>query len=377
MLARWRVAVRTACCVEPYGQPLLMLDLSSARPPRQRARVFLLRIWQLRTLCAALASLPVFAVLHEQQAPAWARVMLGLYTLAWPPLALLLSRRSEQPRLAEERNLVMDAVFGGILIAAMGFNIVPSALIVSTLAVDRISIGGWRLLRRCLLFMALAMGLASALAGFLVSLETSMPVVLWSLPLVLLYPIATSTAAFQLARRVRKQNRQLERLNRIDVLTGLRNRRHLADVAGAELARHLRARRPAVLLLLDIDRFKQVNDLHGHLVGDQVLRCVADAIRASIREIDTAARYGGDEFAVLLTETDRRAAMVVAERIRTTFLDMRSEAVAALDCTLSIGLAEADRSLTSTDDWVGRADAAMYQAKASGRNRVESAVAPG
>ncbi|HST45323.1 MAG TPA: diguanylate cyclase, partial [Luteimonas sp.] len=279
--------------------------------------------------------------------------------------------------VAEARNLVIDAVFGGMWIAAVGFSLVPSALIVSTLAVDRISVGGWRLLRRCLLFMALAMALVSALCGFPLALQSSMTVVLWSLPLILLYPIATSTASFQLARRVRKQNRQLERLNRIDLLTGLRNRRHLEEVAGAELARHLRARRPAVLLLIDIDGFKQVNDRHGHLAGDGVLRCVAKALRTSIREIDTAARYGGDEFAVLLTETDRRAAMLVAERIRTTFLDMRSEAVAALGCTLSIGLAEADRSLTSTDDWVRRADASMYQAKGSGGNRVETAVATG
>jgi diguanylate cyclase len=125
-----------------------------------------------------------------------------------------------------------------------------------------------------------------------------------------------------------------------------------------------------LLAQLDIDHFKRINDAHGHATGDDVLRRVAQVLRTSVREIDTPARYGGDEFAVLLTETDVRGARDVAERVRMLFLEERGEAAAAEHCTLSIGLAEADRLLVDADDWVRRADAAMYGAKAAGRDRV-------
>src|SRR3546814_2666353 len=104
-----------------------------------------------------------------------------------------------------------------------------------------------------------------------------------------------------------------------------------------------------------------------------MLRCGARVLRASVREIDTPARYGGDEFDVVLAEADVRGARTVAERIRTRFLEERGEAAAAQHCTLSIGLAEADRLLIDAADWVRSADAAMYRAKAAGRARVNVA----
>src|SRR3546814_18288948 len=136
-----------------------------------------------------------------------------------------------------------------------------------------------------------------------------------SLPLMLAYPLALSTVTYTLGHRVARQNRQLERLNRIDVLTGLPNRRHWDEVADGELARYLRSRRPAVVMLIDVDNFKEVNDAHGPGTGDEVLRCVARVLRASVREIDTPASYGGDEFAVGLAATDGRDARTVAERL--------------------------------------------------------------
>ena len=112
------------------------------------------------------------------------------------------------------------------------------------------------------------------------------------------------------------------------------------------------------------------HDSHGTL-SDEVLRSVAGVLAACTRDIDTPARYGGDEFGVLLAETSLTGAMRVAERVRIAFLDQRPAEAAALDCTLSIGLAEADLSVITVDEWLQRADAAMYRAKAGGRNRVE------
>jgi diguanylate cyclase len=333
---------------------------------------FVQRMWQMRALGLGLGVLPIAMVLREQGAPPIAWIALLVNGYLWPHVGYLLSRRSGDMRATEFRNLMADSALGGAWIAVMGFNLVPSALIAAMLSVDKIAVAGWRFLARTAALQVATCGVVSALLGFPVALDTSMAVAVACLPFLFTYPMAISAASYRLARRVVQQNRQLERLNRIDVVTGLPNRRHWNEVVTGELARFLRTRRPAVLLLIDVDNFKEVNDRHGHATGDEVLRCIAGVLRASIREIDTPARYGGDEFGVLLTETDARGGRDVAERIRTTFLAMRGPEAAAERCTLSIGLAEADRALVTIDDWVRHADAAMYRAKAGGRNRVES-----
>lgn len=333
---------------------------------------FARRMWLMRILGLGLGVLPIAVVLHEHGAPTIAWIALLANGYLWPHVAHALSRRSRDTRAAEFRNLMADSAFGGAWIAVMGFDLVPSALIAAMLSVDKIAVAGWPFLARTAALQVGTCVAVSALLGFPVDLDSSMAVVVACLPFLFAYPMAISSASHALARRVVQQNRQLERLNRIDILTGLPNRRHWNEALTAELARFLRTRRPAVLLLIDVDNFKEVNDRHGHATGDEVLRCIAGVLRASIREIDTPSRYGGDEFAVLLTETDVRGGREVAERIRTTFLAMRSAEAATERCTLSIGLAEADRALVTIDDWVRRADAAMYGAKAGGRNRVEA-----
>ena len=328
---------------------------------------------RVRTLGLAVAAFPIASVLYENGASAWAWGLLLLYSLAWPHLAWWRARRSRDSRGAELNNLVFDSAVGGAWVAVMQFNLLPSALLVTMLTIDKISVGGWRFVARTVPAQAITCVVASALLGFPVQLESSMPNIVASLPLMLVYPTVLSTMTYALRHRVTSQNRQLERLNRIDALTELPNRRHWEEAADNELARYQRSRRPAVVVLIDVDNFKEVNDAHGHAVGDEVLRRVAQVLRASLREIDTPARYGGDEFAVVLPEADVRGAREVAERIRTGFLEARGEAAAAERCTLSIGLAAADRLLVDANDWLRRADAAMYGAKAAGRDRVNVA----
>jgi diguanylate cyclase len=336
-------------------------------------RKFVDRMHRMRTLGLGVGALPIASVLYENGASAWAWSLLAFNALAWPHLACWLARRSRDPRGTELRNLVIDSAAGGAWVAIMQFNLLPSALLVTMLTIDKIGVAGWRFLARTAPAQAIACLAVSALLGFPVRLHSSMSNIVASLPLMFIYPLALSTLTYALSHRVSLQNRQLERLNRIDVLTGLPNRRHWDEAADNELARYLRSRRPAVVMLIDVDNFKEVNDAHGHATGDDVLRRVAQVLRTSVREIDTPARYGGDEFAVLLTETDVRGARDVAERVRMLFLEERGEAAAAEHCTLSIGLAEADRLLVDADDWVRRADAAMYGAKAAGRDRVNVA----
>ena len=338
-----------------------------------RDRKFIGRTFRLRALGLGVAAVAIASVLYENHASAWSWGLLAAHTLAWPHLARWRAGRNRNPRGTEFGNLVVDSAMGGVWIAIMQFNLVPSALLATMLTVDKVSVAGWRFTTRTVPAQALACLVVSALLGFPVRLESSMFVIVASLPCLLVYPLALSTMTFALGYRVSLQNRQLERLNRSDALTGLPNRRHWDEAAGNELARYLRSRRPAVVMLIDVDNFKEVNDTYGHAVGDEVLRRVASVLLACLREIDTPARYGGDEFAVLLAESDARGAREIAERIRIRFLQERGEAAAAQRCTLSIGLAEADRLLVDANDWVRRADAAMYGAKAAGRDRVNVA----
>ena len=166
-----------------------------------------------------------------------------------------------------------------------------------------------------------------------------------------------------------------------DFLTGWHNRRYLHTRIKEELARAQRHGTSVACLMIDVDHFKQTNDVHGHLAGDQVLRELAQRIEGQIRGSDTAARFGGDEFAILLPETGVAEAALLAERIRQIVCsapidlgDGRS-----LPLSLSIGVAalqprREERDLKAmADRLLAEADAALYRAKAQGRGRVEAA----
>lgn len=158
-----------------------------------------------------------------------------------------------------------------------------------------------------------------------------------------------------------------------DPLTGLANRRHFDSVLARELDGVARAGTPTLLLLLDIDHFKRVNDIYGHQIGDQVLQTVARCIASCVRPQDTVARYGGEEFAIVLPDCQMAHGEAVAERIRRAVaeLSVPVAADAAHRITLSIGGAFAPAWVRSTAElWTERADTQLYLAKASGRNRV-------
>ena len=164
-----------------------------------------------------------------------------------------------------------------------------------------------------------------------------------------------------------------------DALTGLANRRHFELVLASEVDRVARAGEPALVLMIDIDHFKRVNDSHGHPAGDAVLLAVARALADCIRPMDTLARIGGEEFAMVLPNCQPSFGSVVAERIR-RHVELRPIAVAGADIpvTVSIGGAFAPQWVRSSAKlWVERADQQLYRAKSTGRNRtcLERAVA--
>ena len=162
-----------------------------------------------------------------------------------------------------------------------------------------------------------------------------------------------------------------------DGLTGLHNRRYLDSHLQTLLERAASRQRPLSLLISDIDRFKRINDTHGHAAGDDVLREFARRLRKNVRGIDLACRYGGEEFVVVMPDTEQAVAERVAERIRQEIemLPFGPEGAAALDVTVSIGVASISPAADTLEALLKRADGALYEAKKSGRNRVVARAA--
>jgi diguanylate cyclase (GGDEF)-like protein len=165
---------------------------------------------------------------------------------------------------------------------------------------------------------------------------------------------------------------QMEKQAITDELTGLYNRRAFAGMAEKEVGRARRYKRPLALILFDIDHFKNVNDTHGHLVGDQVLRILTDKVTKTTRTTDIVCRYGGEEFIVLMPEAGREEALAMAERLREMVSGITVVAPGGtLSLTISLGMAEFESGGDETlENLIHRADKAMYSAKAAGRNTV-------
>ncbi len=171
-------------------------------------------------------------------------------------------------------------------------------------------------------------------------------------------------------RQIAEMRRTLENLSTVDALTGLHNHRAFQERLEREMGRALRHGQPLSLLLLDMDKFKSYNDSYGHTEGDQALRVVAGLLQETARTSDIPARYGGKEFAMILTETDMMGAVVLGERLR--------QAVASADglqraLTASIGLATLTPAIFSAPALIAQADRALCHAKGDGRNRVSHA----
>jgi len=173
-------------------------------------------------------------------------------------------------------------------------------------------------------------------------------------------------------RHLRDDLQALEALAYVDALTGLFNRRYFDQALAAAIAHGLRHEEPLCLIMVDIDRFKRVNDTHGHLVGDLALRALAASMAGVVRRDDVLVRFGGEEFAVILPATTMHEAILCAERLRfaAEALSVGVEGGRFLRLTLSLGVA-AFKAAETTDGLISGADGALYRAKDLGRNRVE------
>jgi diguanylate cyclase (GGDEF)-like protein len=162
---------------------------------------------------------------------------------------------------------------------------------------------------------------------------------------------------------------QVQELATTDGLTGLHNRRHFTDLATRQVSAARRYHRPLTVMMIDVDRFKRINDTYGHVAGDEVLRAVADVLGSTVRDEDVLGRYGGEEFCLVLPEMDGDPVRA-AERLRTAVADAVVPArIGSIRVTVSIGIAEFKPDDT-LNDLLSRADHGLYRAKSEGRNRV-------
>ena len=349
--------------------PLAGADARSATRLQSLPR----RTYRFRVLGMGLAALPIAAVLREIDAswPSWA--WMAWICLAWPHVAYFVARRSADPFRAELRNFVLDSMFAGSAAPLMHFNVLPSVMLLTVATADKINSGIRGLWLRSLPGMLLALVAVGALTGYAFRPGTSMAVVLACLPLLVIHTLAVSLSSYRLVRRVQSQNVKLDELARIDSLTGLDSRGHWQAQAEALFARHQSERQPATLVLVDVDRFKEINDRYGHATGDDVLRGVAAQIARVMPDGAHAGRLGGDEFAIALP-LGLTATETIAASIRAAVEALEFPRHPGLRCRISIGVAEAPDEGLDLREWLEAADRAMYADKAARRARVASSA---
>jgi diguanylate cyclase len=358
----------------PFPEPGEAEEAQGERRAREVA--FVDRVHRMRTFGLALGFLCVGSAMLYRDPPALVWVVGALYAFAWPHLAWPLALHSRSPKATEYASLTFDSAAGGVWIAAMHFNLLPSVLLFTMLVADKVAVGGIRFAAITTAALVVACAVTSAALQFPVDLHTPMPVVAACVPLLVGYPLALSHAMHTLARLVTRQNRRLERINTTDELTGVLSRRQGRRVAAMELERHRRTGQPAVLLVVDIDRFKDVNDRYGHPAGDEVLCAVAGILRDAVRAVDAVSRLAGDEFLLILPGTDLAGAADVAARVRERLARTRFDHAADARCTICLGAAQAAAQMADAEDWLQQADAALYRAKNAGRDRLVCAPLP-
>lgn len=348
---------------------------SRSDPPatvRTRAqRALPRRAYGFRILGMGLAALPLIAVMHELQAPwpAWAWMVLTC--LLWPHIAYARAMQSRDPFLAELRNFLIDSAIAGSWVPILHFNLLPSAVLLSVVTADKINSGVRRLWLYSLPGTVLALLAMAWVTGFAFQPATSMFVIVSCLPIMIIHTLAVSASSYRLVRRVQTQNARLEELSRIDTLSGLYARGHWEGLASDALRHHALSGTGA-MMVIDVDRFKEINDRHGHAIGDDVLRGIAEVIRRNTPTGSHAGRIGGDEFAVVLPGSVADAEQA-AQRILEAARSLAFANAGELCCSVSIGISAMPPSETDLRGWVESADRALYRAKQAGRDRAMTA----
>ncbi len=352
-----------------------------------------------RTGCFILLFAALGAHMASQEAAALAWILLGFQFLLYPQLLYWRAVRASDPAHAELNNMRLDALLFGGWAAALAFPLWISFILFIGATVNLTAFHGRRGFERALGLLLLGALTSSLAFGFEVSPRTDWPATAFSIVCVSLFTIIIAEGAYSRARKLydtREQLRQSEQALKTankaleqrlaentalhaqlseqaqrDPLTGLYNRRYFDSTLQREMARCTRERQPLSLMLIDVDFFKKINDVHGHQAGDDVLKSLALLLGQRARATDIVCRFGGEEFLVLLPNMPSDIAYERAEQWRLAFADSRTvRGERQIGATLSVGIATFPTDGTAPQDLIHSADLAMYQAKSQGRNRV-------
>lgn len=328
------------------------------------------RLYTSRMFGLALGLLCVGAAVLPLSPPGWLLVLMLFNAFAWPHVAYQLARRSASPYHAEHRNLLVDSFMGGFWVAAMQFNPLPTATVLSMMAMNNVAIGGVRFLLVGAVAQAAGLGLG-LLVFFPAFIPRTSPMQMYAcLPLLTLYPLALGWICYRQTHALGRSKRELLALSRTDSLTGLLNHGAWKDSLEIEFQRCQRQRRGGAIALIDVDHFKIINDTYGHVAGDMVLRQLSKILKQNLRATDIAGRYGGDEFCVILPDVPLAHVVKAMDALRDRFSGLGYEQSPELKVSLSIGLAAFNPMHTDATQWLNDADLALYAAKTTGRNRV-------
>lgn len=334
---------------------------------------FVKRIYLPRIIGMGIGLFSVMAALAPLSPPTWVWLLMLFNGILWPHVAYLWAIRSTTPYQAEQRNLLLDSLMGGFWTAAMQFNPLPSVTVLSMMTMNNVAAGGKRLVARGVLAQLAGMLLATLVLGPGLQLNATPLQVYACLPMLTLYPLALGWVCYQLAIKLAEHKRRLSALSLTDSLTGLLNHGAWKDLLLVKFQTCQQQQQQAVIALIDIDHFKTINDTFGHVVGDCVLRQMSEELKRNLRDVDQAGRYGGDEFCVILPDTNEAQACQAMERLRERVANYRNAQLPHLRISLSIGLSAFQADLESPEHWLEQADKALYTAKHGGRDQVNFA----
>ncbi|AHG21551.1 diguanylate cyclase [Chania multitudinisentens RB-25] len=331
-------------------------------------RIYLPRIVGLGIgfFCVLAALIP----LHPPM-PVWGLLIFNGFI--WPHIAYQWSIRSEKPFATETRNLLIDALMGGVWAAMMGFNALPTVVILSMMGMNNIASGGHSLFFKGLIAQIIGATLTSALLGFPFHPQTTSQQVYLCLPMIFIYPVFLGFVTYHTAKHLAEKKQELLYISMRDGLTGLYNRRHWEHLLHNEFDSCQRYERTATLILMDIDCFKTINDTYGHAVGDEALTVLAEELLLGLRAVDIVGRYGGDEFGAILPSTTSEQASLALKRIQERLDDITFREAPGLTVKISAGIADYRPYMNNYQAWLKATDGALYQAKKNGRNRQERA----
>ncbi|HDW1092698.1 TPA: diguanylate cyclase AdrA [Enterobacter kobei] len=349
------------------------LTLSQDDPYRAGIQ-FARRVRLARAVGLAAMFFPVAGMLVIHFLPGgWWLILVG-WAFVWPHFAWQLSCRAASPHQQEIFNLKMDAIIAGLWIGVMGLYALPTAALVMMVGMNMMGSGG------CRLFLV---GITLTLLTALVTLPLVGKVTVFNpdpvewgltLPVLMLYPMLFAWLSHRTAIRLAEHKRRLEMMSTRDGMTGVFNRRHWEMLLRNEFEHCRRSHCNATILLIDIDHFKNINDTWGHDVGDKAIVALTRQLQMSVRSGDAIGRFGGDEFAVIMSQTAAESAIAVMSRVHERLETLSLPCAPKEPLCISVGIAPWGPQFGHYREWLKAADVALYKAKNAGRGRTEVAA---